>query len=147
MPLIRITETEETTKKPMDLLPEGMYEVFVESVDTPEAFGEFEKSTLVLKIRNDLKEEFANRKIWVNLNTNPAIAWKLSTIARAAGVPAGTDFDTFSDYLLAVKGASMKVNVKHRVYNEKTYLDVKGFYPTREKPYEVPTESDDDLII
>ena len=53
MPLIRITETEETTKKPMDLLPEGMYEVFVESVDTPEAFGEFEKSTLVLKIRND----------------------------------------------------------------------------------------------
>lgn len=150
MPLIRVTETEttnDTPKKEYELLPEGSYEVFVEDCQEPDTMGDFEKSTIVLKIRNDIEQAHANRKIWVNINTNPAIAWKLSTIARAAGVPAGTDFETFEEYLNALKGASMKVMVKHRVYNEKTYVDVKGFYPTREAVYVIPKESDDDLII
>jgi len=142
MPLIRIKDVEtKTTTKP-DILPEGSYEVYVAeySMDSEE------KGSLTLIVRDDLGQAYARRRMWVNLNTNPNIAWKLSTVARAAGVPAGTDFDTFEGYMKAVTGKSMKVTVAHREYNGKTYVDVKGFYPTREKPYSIETIGEDMII-
>ena len=141
MPLIRINDVETKKTTTPDILPEGSYEVYVSeySMDSEE------KGSLTLTIREDIEQDYAKRKMWVNLNTNPNIAWKLSTIARAAGVPAGTDFDTFEDYMRAVTGKSMKVVAGHREYNGKTYVDVKGFYPTRLTPYTVI--EDNDLII
>ena len=143
MPLIRIkdVETKKATTKP-DILPEGSYEVYVAEYSMDHA----EKGSFTLIVRDDLGQAHARRRMWVNLTTNPNIAWKLSTIARAAGIPAGTDFDKFEDYMKAVTGKSMKVTVAHREYNGKTYVDVKGFYPTREKPYQV-IEDIDDMII
>jgi hypothetical protein len=140
MPLIRINEVETKKSTTPDILPEGSYEVFVDeySMDSEE------KGSLTLVVRDDINQDYAKRKMWVNLNTNPSIAWKLSTIARAAGIPAGTDFNTFEDYLKSVTGKSMKVVVAHREYNGKTYVDVKGFYPTREKAY---ATINDDMII
>lgn len=140
MALIRINEVETKKSTTPDILPEGSYEVFVEEYKMDSE----EKGSLTLTVRDDVEQDYAKRKMWVNLNTNPAIAWKLSTIARAAGVPAGTDFDNFEDYLRAVTGKSMKVVVAHREYNGKTYVDVKGFYPTRLKDY---ATINDDMII
>ena len=143
MPLIRIKDVDNkpSTTKP-ELLPEGSYEVYVSEY----TLDSEEKGSLTLIVRNDIEQKYGKRRMWVNLNTNPNIAWKLSTIARAAGVPSGTDFDTFEAYLKAVTGKSMKVTVAHREYNGKTYVDVKGFYPTREKPHQV-IEDIDDMII
>lgn len=141
MALIRINDVEAKKAATPDILPEGSYEVFVDEYTMD---GD-DKGSLTLVVRDDAEQDFAKRKMWVNLNTNPNIAWKLSTIARAAGIPAGTDFDTFEAYLRAVTGKSMKVVVAHREYNGKTYVDVKGFYPTRLKPY--ATISNDDMII
>lgn len=142
MPLIRINDVETKKTTTPDILPEGSYEVYVAeySMDSEE------KGSLTLIVREDIEQDYAKRRMWVNLNTNPNIAWKLSTIARAAGVPAGTDFDDFESYMRAVTGKSMKVIVGHREYNGKTYVDVKGFYPTRLKPYTVIADNDDLII-
>jgi hypothetical protein len=67
------------------------------------------------------------------------MGWKLSNIALAAGVPAGTDFKNMKEFLDAVVGKSMKIIVAHREYNGKTYVDAKAFYPTRLKDYTVET--------
>ena len=137
---------EEDAKREYEVLPEGTYEVYVDAYDMPEQMGDYERSSILLKIRDDIEQDSKNRVIYVNLNTNPNIAWKLSKIAVAAGVPAGTDFDTFIDYLGALRGASMKVVVKHREYNGKIYPDVKQFYPTSEVPFSLEETFDANLI-
>jgi len=146
MPLIKITESESV--KEYEVLPEGYDEVYIDAVDEPEAQGAIEKSTVRFRVRDDVDAQSGDkgRVLFVNLSTNPAIAWKLSNIATAAGVPAGTGFDTLEEYLEAIKGASMKVKVAHRVYNDKTYADIKSFYPTNLAPYAVDTAGDSDLI-
>ncbi len=148
MPLIKITESE-NLKTEYEVLPEGYYEVYIDAVDEPEDTGTLEKSTVRFHVRDDVdaQADVKGRVLFVNLNTNPNIAWKLSNIATAAGVPAGTGFETLGEYLGAIKGASMKVKVAHRVYNEKTYADIKSFYPTNLKPYDTPaTGAESDLI-
>ena len=142
MPLIRINEVETAKETKPTLLPEGSYEAFVEDY----TMDNDEKGSLTLVVRDDVEQDYAKRKMWVNLNTSPTIAWKLSTIARAAGIPAGTDYNTFEDYMKALTGKSMKVIVAHREYNGKTYVDVKGFYPTRLAPYKVIADNDDLII-
>lgn len=145
--MAKITITEDTsTTTEYTPLPEGFYEVYVHAFDEPELVGELEKSALLLKVRGDLEEEHAGRNIYVNLSTNPNIAWKLSNIARAAGVPAGTDFEGFKDYLMAMKGKSMRIKLAHREYNGKTYPDVKAFYPTREAPFVAGATEEDSII-
>lgn len=141
MPLIRIEED-----KSFEIIAKGDYEVYVEAFDEPEVNGEFERSSLLLRVRDDIDQEFQNRTIYVNLNTNPNIAWKLSNIATAAGVPKGTEFETLKDYLKELKGSSMKVKLDHREYNGKTYPDVKRFYATAEAPYVVEDTDEDSLI-
>ena len=148
MALIRINDADpkDTGKKEYEMIKPGFYEVYIMDVDYPEAIDDIEKSSITLVIRDDIEQEFKRQRMWVNISTNPNIAWKLSNIARAAGVPAGTDFDGLADYLAAIKGASMKVKVDHREYNDKVYVDVKGFYPTSEASYAVEPDLDDDLI-
>ena len=147
MPLIRITNDDrvETKEKKYDVLPEGYYEVYVESYTEPEVMEDIEKASIVFRVRDDIEQEGTGRKIWENINTNPNIAWKLSNIARAAEVPAGTDFDSLEAYLAALQGSSMKVAVKHREYNGKTYANITGFFPTTLQPY--ATDSEEDLVI
>ena len=145
MPLIRITESEQ---KEFDKIPVGFYEVYIDAVDKAEPYGELEKSTIRLKIRDDVEaqSEWKNRVLFVNINTNPNIAWKLSNIATAAGVSAGTDFDGLDAYTGAIKGASMKIKLAYRTWDDKEYPDVKSFYPTSLTPYEVDMEDELDLI-
>jgi len=145
MPMIKIIE-DTLAPKEYTPLPEGFYEVYVHAYDEPETMGEFERGSLLLKVRDDLGEEHAGRNIYVNLNTNPNIAWKLSNIARAAGIPAGTDFETLGDYFKAVKGKSMRIKLAQREYNGKIYPDVKAFYPTREKAFVLGDIEEDSII-
>ena len=142
MALIRVTGGTD-----FDIIAKGDYEVYVEAFDEPEVNGEFERSSLLLRIRDDIEQEFQNRSIYVNLNTNPNIAWKLSNIATAAGIPEGTEFQTLKEYLSDLKGASMKVKLDHREYNGKTYPDVKRFYATSEAPYVLEEDSTEDSLI
>lgn len=144
--MIKIIEEEKKVTE-YTPLPEGFYEVYVHAYDEPELMGDFERGSILLKVRDDLNEEHAGRNIYVNLNTNPNIAWKLSNVARAAGVRAGTDFETLADYFKSVKGKSMRIKLAQREYNGKTYPDVKAFYPTREKAFVINKESDEDSII
>lgn len=134
-----------TKQEEYEVIPEGTYEVYVEAFDAPEMNGELERSSFLLRVRDDIEQSQQNRAIFVNVNTNPNIAWKLSNIAIAAGVEEGSDFESFEDYLNAIKGASMKVVVKHRTYNDKVYADVKKFFPTSEAEY-VVVDDEDSLI-
>lgn len=149
MALIRINDAPAPAdggKKEYKIIEPGFYEVYVLDTTYDGMVDDLEKGSITLVIRDDINQEFKRQRMWVNISTNENIAWKLSNIARAAGVPAGTDFDGLTDYLNAVNGASMKVKVDHREYNGKTYVDVKGFYPTSEVPFATEPSSDTDLI-
>ena len=150
MAIIKIVETEVTTdtvKKEYDLLPEGGYEVYVDRVDVGDTVGEIEKGSIMFRVRDDVEGEHTNRTVFTNITTADNMGWKLSNIARAAGIKAGTDFKNLTEYLTAIKGKALKVMVGHREYNGKTYTDVKAFYPTRLAPYAgKPAEPDLDII-
>ena len=145
MPLIKIIDTEVKDKAPKvyDLIPEGAYEVFVDRVSADSD----DKASIMFRIRDDVDGDFKKRTIFTNITTAENMGWKLSNIARAAGIPAGTDFDNLVDYGNAITGKSMKIMIAHREYNGKTYGDVKAFYPTRLPDYKTPIDNvDDDLI-
>lgn len=144
MPMIKIEGSE---PREFEKLPEGFYEVYVDAVDEPQPQGDLEKSTIRLRVRDDVDGDYQRRMVFVNINTNPNIAWKLSNIATAAGVAKGTEFIDLQEYLDAIKGASMKIKLGHREWNGKIYEDVKSFYPTSLDPYVIENAEDEiDLI-
>ena len=148
MAMIKIMETDakEAPRKEYKLLPEGGYEVYVDRVDLPEKVGEIEKTSIMFRVRDDVEGEHANRTVFTNISTANNMGWKLSTIARAAGIKAGTDFANLADYAMAIKGKALKIMVGHREYNGKTYIDAKAFYPTRLAPYSKTEEPELDII-
>lgn len=91
MAMIKImeTDTKEAPRKEYKLLPEGGYEVYVDRVDLPEKVGEIEKTSIMFRVRDDVEGEHANRTVFTNISTANNMGWKLSTIARAAGIKAG----------------------------------------------------------
>ena len=138
MAIIKITEPEKgmTSKKPTyETIAEGGYEVFIETSGKIEEFEGIEKTGLMFRIRDDVDQAHPRRTFFTNISTASNMGWKLSNIALAAGVPAGTDFGSMREFLNAVVGKSMKVIIAHREYNGKTYVDAKAFYPTRLKPH------------
>lgn len=146
MALIKIVEQETTTEKPKyENLPEGGYEVYVDRAQDVTEFDGVEKTSIMFRVRDDVEGDFPRRTVFTNISTAPNLAWKLSNIALAAGVPAGTDFANMTEFLDAIMGKSMKIIVAHREYNGKTYVDAKAFYPTRLKPYQLETP-DLDLV-
>lgn len=149
MAIIKILDTEvkDTTKREYETLPEGAYEVYVDRIGEIETVGDIEKTGIMFRIRDDVEGNHANRTIFTNITTADNMGWKLSNIARAAGVAAGTDFANLTDYTNAIVGKTMKIMVGHREYNGKTYADVKAFYPTRLGAYTPKNDSVDLDII
>ena len=150
MGIIKIVETEttEAPKREYEILPEGGYEVYVDRVDIPETVGDIEKTSIMFRVRDDVEGEHPNRTVFTNITTADNMGWKLSNIARAAGIKAGTDFANLTEYGAAIKGKALKIMVGHREYNGKTYVDAKAFYPTRLAPYAgKPAETPDLDII
>lgn len=145
MAIIKIVETELKDKAPKtyELLPEGAYEVYVDRVTADSD----DKASIMFRIRDDVDGDHKGRTIFTNITTAENMGWKLSNIARAAGVAAGTDFDGLIDYGNAITGKTMKIMVGHREYNGKTYTDVKAFYPTRLGDYTPKNDSEDLDII
>lgn len=137
MAVIKIMEQEKktTTKPKYETIAEGGYEVFIERAGNIEEFEGIEKTGLMFRIRDDVDQKHPRRTFFTNISTASNMGWKLSNIALAAGVPAGTDFGSMREFLNAVVGKSMKVIIAHREYNGKTYVDAKAFYPTRLKPH------------
>ena len=148
MAVIKIMEQEKktpTTKPKYETIAEGGYEVFIERAGDIEEFEGIEKTGLMFRIRDDVDQAHPRRTFFTNISTASNMGWKLSNIALAAGVPAGTDFGSMREFLDAVVGKSMKVIIAHREYNGKTYVDAKAFYPTRLKPH-TPETPELDLI-
>jgi hypothetical protein len=149
MAIIKILDTElkdTAPKKEYELLPEGAYEVYVDRISDIDTVGDIEKTGIMFRVRDDVEGEYPNRTIFTNITTADNMGWKLSNIARAAGVAAGTDFSNLKDYTAAIAGKPLKIMVGHREYNGKTYADVKAFYPTRLGTY-APKNTVDDLDI
>ena len=93
MAIIKITEPEKgmTSKKPTyENLPEGGYEVYVDRASDVTEFEGIEKTSLMFRVRDDVDTEHPRRTVFTNISTAPNMGWKLSNIALAAGVPAGT---------------------------------------------------------
>jgi hypothetical protein len=141
MALIKITETEvENKPRENTPLPEGAYEVYIDTVYEPETAGDLQKTSIMFRVRDDVEGDHPRRTIFTNITTADNMGWKLSNIARAVGVPAGTDFENLEQYAAAIAGKSLRVLVAHREYNGKIYTDAKGFYATRLAPYALETD-------
>ena len=100
MALIRIGAKEE-------VLPEGIYEVYVNKADKANKSNPaYESSRIMFTVRDDIEsmEEFAKRNIFSNIRTS--WEWLFSAIGHAVKIPADTEFEDLDDFLDGIKGLS-----------------------------------------
>lgn len=140
MSLIKITGA--TTKK-LDILPEGKYEVYLDTFDQVHALEDGTLQTkLVFRIRDDIEQPGQKLKIFSLIRSS--WDWMINGLALAVGIPTDTEFESLDDFLKELKGKSLVVKVRHRNNpkdENKPYVNVSDFYPTTNEPYIVIDES------
>lgn len=125
MPLIKV---DEVVRKEFDLLPEGDYECIIEKYDTPAPVNGDDASRVQFLIREDVHPTLKGRKLFSNIRAS--WGWAFSAIGAAVNIPKGTEFETLADFLNEVKGKAIRLTVKHKPYNGKTYANVTAFKPS-----------------
>lgn len=121
------------------LKPEGDYEVLIEDAEIKEFTRHDNTKTAKIAfryvIRNDVDQKFQNSKIFYDvwkkrepneddLSVDGFNYGQLMAIAKAAALPAGQDYESLADFLLALTGKPMKVHLYHDDYNDKYYEKV-----------------------
>jgi len=128
-------------------LPEGWYEVFVNTYDKADKTNSaYESSRIKFTVRDDVEamEEFARKNVFTNIRTS--WEWMFSTIGHACGVPKDTEFEDLDEFLDGIKGLSLKVKVVHNG----EYANIKAYAVSEEAEYVVPTVdnvSEEDSIV
>jgi hypothetical protein len=146
MPLIKIGAVE---KSPLDTLPEGKYEVFVDKFDEVSIVDGVEVSRIMFTIRKDVEDTtYANRKVFTNIKSSDNFAWLINAISKAVGIPVDTAFENLTDFLTEIKGKPLVVKVKHRPNPKdasKPYVNITDFIPTTHVDFG-SADLDDDTI-
>lgn len=123
-------------------VPEGRYEVVFDFVGT-----EYSQNTgktyvsIVLTIRNDLSQPYANRKLYDTMwpLNNPSAADKncgdfsskrINSMSMGAGLPSGVEYASIEEWCGAFADRVCKVEVKHETYKGKESVRVKYYNPT-----------------
>jgi len=143
MPLIKIGVVE---KSPLDTLPEGKYEVFVDKFDEVSVIDGVEVSRIMFTIRKDLDTTYGNRKVFTNIKSSDNFGWMINSISKAVGIPVDTAFENLTEFLDEIKGKSLVVRVKHKPNPKdasKPYVNITDFSPTTNTS--VIVASDDDM--
>lgn len=132
------------------LKPEGDYEVIIESAEIKTFPSGSTAIGFQYVIRNDVKQEFQNGKIFHNvwkkkepneddLAVDGFNFGQLMAISDAAALPDGQEYDSLADFLAALSGKPIKVHLYHDDYNDKYYekidLHMKTDFPqVKHKP-------------
>lgn len=132
---------------------DGTYEVLIDKAVQNASRGETDFLDIQLRIRKDFQQEFQNNiifhKIWINKETKKYPAGMVQNLAKQAGIPDGTKFNSLDDYLNMLVGKPLKVTVKNETseYNGKTYenLNVKRIEKSELSGMQAPEVNDIDL--
>jgi len=145
MPLIKIADV----KRDYSLLPEGKYEVFVDTFDEVSNVDGVETSRISFTIRKDVDSANGGRKVFTNIKSADNFGWLINGLSKAVGIPTNTEFDTLTDFLNEIKGKSLVVKVKHRPGTKdpsKVYVNVVDFFPTTKGSYADDNATEDTAI-
>ena len=143
MPLIKIGAVE---KSPLDTLPEGKYEVFVDKFDEVSIVDGVEVSRIMFSIRKDLDSTYGNRKVFTNIKSSDNFGWMINAISKAVGIPVDTAFENLTEFLEEIRGKSLVVRVKHRPNPKdpsKPYVNISDFLPTTNEAFSVDALDED----
>lgn len=132
---------------------DGTYEVLIDKAVQNASRGGTDFLDIQLRIRKDFQQEFQNNiifhKIWINKETKKYPAGMVQNLAKQAGIPDGTKFNSLDDYLNMLVGKPLKVTVKNETseYNGKTYenLNVKRIEKSELSGMQAPEVNDIDL--
>ncbi len=132
---------------------DGTYEVLIDKAVQNASRGGTDFLDIQLRIRKDFQQEFQNNiifhKIWINKETKKYPAGMVQNLAKQAGIPDGTKFNSLDDYLNMLVGKPLKVTVKNETseYNGKTYenLNVKAIEKSELSGVQAPEVEDIDL--
>ena len=129
------------------LIPPGTYETVVREphLDMTKKTQEVYIS-IPLVIRNDIAQPFQNSILWYGMRqkkNNPDAAdmacdgysaKMIHTMARAAGLSNGKAYASIEDWLKDLHGKLIRISVKHRTENGKTFYDY-GFPEQTKYPH------------
>lgn len=132
---------------------DGTYEVLIDKAVQNASQGGTDFLDIQFKIREDYNQQFKNNrifhKIWINKETRKYPVGQVMNLAKQAGIPDGTKFNSLDDYLNMLVGKALKVTVKNGTseYNGKTYenLNVKRIEKSELSGMQAPEVNDIDL--
>lgn len=132
---------------------DGTYEVLIDKAVQNASQGGTDFLDIQFKIREDYNQQFKNNrifhKIWINKETRKYPVGQVMNLAKQAGIPDGTKFNSLDDYLNMLVGKALKVTVKNETseYNGKTYenLNVKRIEKSELSGMQAPEVNDIDL--
>ena len=117
-------------------ITDGTYETFVDKAEQDATSRGTDFMNIHLRIRSDFEQEFKNNVIFHRIYTKKADGkypeGVVMNLAKQAGIPDGTPFNSVDDYLKALIGKPLKVTVK----NEKSESDGKTYENLRVKRIE-----------
>lgn len=109
----------------------GQYEVTVAAFDVITSTNGNQQVVLDYEIRKDVKQQSQGARIRYDRFTfTESAAWRISAIAKAAGIPDGHEFPTPETFGLAMMRRSFLATVEDREYKGKTYANVTRFDPS-----------------
>ena len=104
-------------------IPEGSYECTLIDVETESnpMSGEM-ATTLVYEVDEG---QHAKRRVWDKVKHVDSVAWKAAQIYRSYGIEGKPErWEEWANTMSERKGSKVKIEVAHRVYNDKTYTNV-----------------------
>ena len=143
MALIKVGVVERT----YSVLPEGKYEVFVDSFDAVSVVDGIEVSRIAFTIRKDVDSVNGGRKVFTNIKSSDNFAWLINGLSKAVGIPVDSAYETFSEFLDDIKGKTLVVKVRHKPNPKdaaKPYVNITDFFPTTKGA--VSLEKDTEII-
>lgn len=111
----------------------GIYEVFVSEFRISKTTTGKESVSLFYQIRNDVQQKHQNGKIqYDNFVVDENVKWKFDSVAKAAGIPDGTQFSNAEQWgqSLVNKDLKVKVEMGEPNKNGNSYPEVKSYYPS-----------------
>lgn len=117
-----------TKKEAFKTITPGDYEAVIEKVEVTTSNNGNEMIKLQVTLRNDIDQEFKNRKLWDYVTNTEKSLWRFDQIAKAVQIPDGTNIESVQDFAKAIEGEYVKVSIKQAPgpYNKK--VDRISFY-------------------
>lgn len=128
-------------------IKDGTYEVSIDKAAQDATKGGADFLNIQFRIRKDFQQDFQNNiifhRIFAKKEDGKYPAGAIMTLAKAAGIPDGTQYKDLDDYLGQLLGKCLKVTVKNEKseYQGKTYenLNVKRMEKSDIVPLADPT--------